>query len=288
MDPLIGAFVIDQDMVTTHTKELQTQLSTKSTSIFSYIQAWNTYAGTFFSSNFGAPANCFGRSHVDSILSTFTRIQSIVFPSSNVASHLKSIISSRFGISDIPDGYLYFPTSLGGLDLQNPFINLIQVRDGVFESPSSILSDFLDAEREAYRLALNKFNDGFVYRQGNKDPNFIPQDGNVFFSFEEFVRYREEFACDYKGNLVSVFADLMDNPEKEGIEMSEEEESELAQLCKEGEEGRWAEDGYARWVVMLFGEEMRERFGGYNVVEKWLLPMGMVGLFRSGRVQWQG
>ena len=288
MDPLTGQFIIDQEMVSTHVKELQTQLSTNSSSIFSYIQAWNTYAGTFFSSNFGKPANCFGRSHVDEMLSTFTRIQNIIFPDSNVARHLKSMITDRFGIEDIPDGYLYFPTSLGGLDLQNPFINLIQVRDGVFESPSSILSDFLDAERDAYRQAQIAFNNGFVYRQSNKDPNFVPQDRNVFFSFEEFSRYREEFACDYKGNLVSVFSDLMDNPEKEGIEMGDEEDNILANLFKDGEDAKWAEDGYAWWVVKLFGAEMRERFGGYNVVEKGLLPMGMVGLFRSGRVKWQG
>jgi hypothetical protein len=222
------------------------------------------------------------------MLSTFTRIQNIIFSDSNVASHLKSMISERFGIEDIPDGYLYFSTSLGGLDLQNPFINLIQVRDGVFESPSSILSDFLDAEREAYRQAQIEFNNVLVYCQANKDPSFVPQDGNVFFSFEEFSRYREEFACDYRGNLVSVFTDLMANPEKQEIEMGEEEGNVLAKLCKEGEEGKWAEDGYARWVVKLFGSEMRERFGGYNVVEKGLLPMGMVGLFRSGRVKWQG
>jgi hypothetical protein len=39
MDPLTGQFVLDQDMVSNHVKELQTQLSTKSSSIFSYIQA---------------------------------------------------------------------------------------------------------------------------------------------------------------------------------------------------------------------------------------------------------
>jgi hypothetical protein len=285
MDPLSGQFVIDQDMVDTHVKELQVQLSTKSSSIFSYIQAWNTYAGTFFSSNFGKPANCFGRQHVDEMLSTFTRIQNIIFSDSNVASYLKSMISDRFGIEDIPDGYLYFPTSLGGLDLQNPFIGLIQVRDGVFESPSSILTDFLDAEREAYRQAQIAFNNGLVYRHSNTDVNFIPHDGNVFFSFEEFSRYREEFACDYKGNLVSVFADLMASPEKEDVEWTDEEA--VVSSIEELEE-RWADDGYLRWVVKLFGEEMKERFGGYNVVEKGLLPMGMVGLFRSGRVKWQG
>lgn len=291
MDPINGQFVIDQEMVESHVKELQVQLSSKSTSVFSYIQAWNTYAGTFFSSNFGKPANCFGRAHVDEMLSTFTRIQSTIFSGSNVVSHLKSMIEERFGIKDIPDGYLYFPTSLGGLDLQNPFIGLIQVRDGVHENPASLLSTFLDDEREAYRLAQIAFNSGIIYRHSNTDPNFVPHDSNVFFSFEEFSRYRETLSHDYKGNLVTVFEDLMKRPEKEGIEMTDQETLDAARLLQEAEESekeRWAEDGYLRWVVKLFGQEMRERFGGYNVVEKGLLPMGMVGLFRSGRVKWQG
>ncbi|KAE9371742.1 hypothetical protein N431DRAFT_467904 [Stipitochalara longipes BDJ] len=292
MDPLSGQFVIDQDQVSTHITSLQTQLSSKSSSIFSYIQAWNTYAGTFFSSNFGKPANCFGRQHVDEMLSTFTRIQEIIFPASNVVQHLKQEIEQRFGITDIPDGYLYFPTSLGGLDLQNPFIGLIQVRDDVFESPSAILSDFLDSEREAYRLANIAFNSGLVYRHSNGDANFVPHDGNVFFSFEEFSRYREEFACDYKGNLLSVWTDLMERPRKEGIEVTGDEELGIDDLVRAwvggDNEGKKADGEYLKWVVKLFGEEMKERFGGYNVVEKGLLPMGMVGLFRSGRVKWQG
>jgi hypothetical protein len=33
---------------------------------------------------------------------------------------------------------------------------------------------------------------------------------------------------------------------------------------------------------------MKERFGGLSVVDKGLLPIGMVNLFRSGKVKWQG
>lgn len=68
LDPETGRFIIDQAMVDKHIKELQRQLQDKK-SIFSWIQAWNTYAGRFFTTNFGKPANCFGREHVDSSMS---------------------------------------------------------------------------------------------------------------------------------------------------------------------------------------------------------------------------
>jgi hypothetical protein len=81
----------------------------------------------------------------------------------------------------------------------------------------------------------------------------------------------------------------MDRPEKEGIDVMGDEKAKMNELVREWIEGGKAADaGYLKWVVKLFGEEMRERFGGWNVVEKGLLPMGMVGLFRSGRVKWQG
>jgi hypothetical protein len=35
----------------------------------------------------------------------------------NVASTLKKMICERFRVDDIPDGYLFFPLSMGGLDV---------------------------------------------------------------------------------------------------------------------------------------------------------------------------
>lgn len=282
MDPVSGRFIIDQDMVDKHVLELQRQLAEKNKSVFSWIQAWNTYAGTFFKSNFGKPANCFGREHVDMMLSTMTRIQKQIFSDSNVVEYLKSTLQERFGISDIPDGYLYFPTSLGGLELQNPFIGLIQVRDGVFEQPASVLDDFLEAEKEAYRQAQIAFENGQVYRSSNWDKNFVPEDAHQFFSFEEFTKYREEFACGYYGNLLSVFEELLEQPGVDNVDFSSDDEVVMSKYS-----GDVGADGYGRWVAQLYGSEMRERFGGLHVVDKGLLPMGMVTLFRSGRVNWQ-
>ena len=44
---------------------------------------------------------------------------------------------------------------------------------------------------------------------------------------------------------------------------------------------------YWKWVVMLYGPEMVDTFGGLQIVDLGLLPMSMVGLFKSGRVSWQ-
>ncbi|KAL2070379.1 hypothetical protein VTL71DRAFT_13405 [Oculimacula yallundae] len=284
MDPSSGRFVIDQDMVDTHILELERQLAEKDKSVFSWIQTWNTYAGTFFKSNFGTAANCFGQEHVDMMLSTMARIQKRIFRDSNVVEYLKNTLNERFSIDDIPDGFLYFPTSLGGLELQNPFVGLVQVRNAVFEHPASVIDDFFEAEAGAYRRAKATFENGKVHRQGILDPNFRPADGQTFMSMEEYIRYREEYYSSYEGNLLSAYTDLLQKPEPQNIDISDDETSLLDKLSGIGEQ----DEDYMKWVALLYGPDMVDRFGGLKIVEKGLLPMGMVTLFRSGRVKWQG
>jgi hypothetical protein len=77
--------------VDAHVAQLQKQLA-NCDSILSWIQTWNSCIDRFFSHTFGEPAFCFGRQHVDSILSTHKRIQSALFGTSNVTSHLMSMI----------------------------------------------------------------------------------------------------------------------------------------------------------------------------------------------------
>ena len=168
LDPLSGQFKIDQAMIDKHIEELKRQLQDKK-SIFSWIQAWNTYAGRFFTSNFGKPANCFGREHVDSMLKSLERIQRTVFSDTSVVEYLKNTMQKRFGISEIPDGYLYFPASLGGLELHNPFIGLVQLRDSVFEKPETALDNFFEAEQEAYQKAKTAFENGEVCTPHSND-----------------------------------------------------------------------------------------------------------------------
>ncbi|KUJ08149.1 uncharacterized protein LY89DRAFT_629916 [Mollisia scopiformis] len=285
LDPATGRFKIDQEMVDKHVLELQRQLESKNKSIFSWVQAWNTYAGTFFSTNFGKPANSFGREHVTDILTTMNRVQKQLFKDTKVAAYLKATLKKRFDIDDIPDGFLYFPAALGGLELQNPFIPLLQVKSSVLSQPSSLLDRFLDSEKEAYRKAKERFEKGQVYRQTTSDPSYYPADYQTFISFEEFTSHREEFYSGYSGDLLSCFTEFLKYPEAETVDSENVDWDALrdAMAPANGEV-----DDYLKWVAQLYGKDMREKFGGLQIVEKGLLPMGMVGLFRSGRVKWQG
>lgn len=295
LDSTTGHFEIDEKMVATSIEELRKQLQSKSKSVIDWIQAWNTYATTFFSSNFGKAANCFGREHVDKMLATHRHIQSSIFDGGNVVQFLKDIIAARFGVADVPDGFLFFPVELGGLDLQSPFVGLLQIREAVVEDPALLLDTFFEAERKDYTTAQQAFDRGDTARSrwSVEDAKFLPEEPDVFFPFDEFVRFRESYRTTGTADLLAVYRDLMKRPEQESVDGSVLVRRAVEQLS--GQSGLRAITGdwegmeaYWKWVAQMYGPEMVERFGGLNVVDPGQLPIGMVSLLREKRIKWQG
>ncbi|KAI9708662.1 MAG: hypothetical protein M1820_003880 [Bogoriella megaspora] len=308
LSPESGRFEIDQELVTEHIDSLRLQLGPKTSSVFGWIQAWNAYAGTFFSTNFGRPANCFGQAHIDNILSTLKRVQKDVFRADNnqsgidvkeqpgsVVQYLQETLHRRFGVENIPEGYVFFPAELGGLDLQNPLINYLQVHNSVTKDPQALLQTFYEAEKEAYHKAKRAWEKKEVEHFSNEDPNFEPEDGkkNVFMSFEEYTKYREEFQYDFQHELREVYHELLQHPKEEGIELPSEMMTALNLMDKGGVvsqcgiNGNWhVMSAYWRWVVGVYGPEIVRKFGGLNIVDNGVLPVGMVGLVKDKRVKW--
>ncbi|KAK9783920.1 putative Transcription factor domain-containing protein [Seiridium cardinale] len=309
LSPEKGHFVIDQDMVDTHIAELRKQLKEQNKSVFGFIQTWNAFAATFFTSNFGKPVNCFGKAHVDEMLKTHERIQREIFSadsllgvagqkSSNIVEYLKNTIEERFGVADIPDGYLYFPVELGGLDLQSPFISLLQIRDALIDSPKPFLQQLHESETEGYKKAKKAFENGSVrhLRADVDDPNWEPafqKDRETFISFEDFVKYREEWCFGYNNQVHNVYQRLLEEPAQESIDSDGAMLSKaVAPLASQPSlrciHGNWhSMEPYWKWVTMLYGPEIHDRFGGLNIVDSDVLPMGMVRLFKEKRVKWQ-
>lgn len=296
LDGFTGRFEIDDKMVDGHIEELRTQLQGKTKSVIDWIQAWNTYAATFFSSNFGKPANCFGREHVDRMLATHRRIQEKIFDGGNVVQFLKKTIEERFQVKDIPEGFLFFPVELGGLDLKSPFVGLLQIRESVKENPHDLLDEFLKKERKDYHEARISFDRGDVgaNRRGRANPDFKPtEDHDVFFALDEYVRYREQYAPTGKADIARTYRSLMKRPEEESIDVSTQIQQATQQLSGQsnlkGITAYWGGmEPYWKWVAQMYGPEMCERFGGLNVVDPGLLPIGMVSMFREKRIKWQG
>ena len=298
LDPNSGRFEIDQSLIDTHIDELQRQLQDDKKSVFNWILAWNTYATTYFSTNFGKPANCFGRDHVDKMLSTYERIHRTLFSSSNyksAAEYVKELLKSRFGAEDVPDGFLFFPIELGGLELKSPFISPLQIRDSILERPSDQFDAFEEAERDAYKAAKLRFDSGETRSDRHElgDPDWVPdKDADVFMFFEEYISYREEPDYDCSRQLANVFDKLMERPSEVKIEPNAKVQNGVnalvgAQANTRGILSPWSSmEPYWTFVAQLYGPELMDRFGGLNIVDPGLLPIGMVSLFRGERTDW--
>ncbi|KAI7773340.1 hypothetical protein LA080_011211 [Diaporthe eres] len=281
LDRNTGRFVIDQGEVDKHIGELRVQLDACKT-VFNWIQAWNTYGARFFSNFFGKPANCSGRQHIDSMLGTFQRIQQQLFPDTpgGVGAYVKQMIAERFDIqlSDIPDGYIYFPPEFGGLGLKNPFIDLCLVRDAVNGDPEELVESFEKQEARNYRTFKARFENSTVRSSKSRRYEFRDLENEPFMSLEEFESYR-----DWIGeSLGCTFRVLMQEPMSKNLALKGAVKAVL-------EPDQWSElSSYDQWVLQLFSKDMISRFGGLNVVEKGLLPMGLMDLLRQSKFQWVG
>ena len=290
LDAASGRFLINQEKVDMHIEELSLQLRACK-SVFDFVQAWNLYGVRYFRTNSGQIAACLGRSHVDSMLETFKRIQARVFngdsSTGSVGQHVKGMIQKLVGKTHIPDGFLYYPASMGGLGLQNPFVDLYLVRNQVVEDPNVFMDEFFEAEQAKYRERKAAFDardtlaelhdeSGRLFRKHQEgiDKELAAE---PFFSFEEFSQHREVF----NPYLYHAHKSLLTAPTEHNVKVHGEAEM----FANHMEANYWS--SYQRWVVQLYAKEIMTNFGSLNIVEEGLLPIGMIKMLRKSRFQWQ-
>ncbi|MCJ1300613.1 hypothetical protein MMC08_003410, partial [Hypocenomyce scalaris] len=160
-----------------------------------------------------------------------------------------------------------------------------------------LLDEFEEAEAEDYMTVKRDFESRKPAKQRHPDMEdwtFMPEDPETFFSFEEYTKYREELNYGYENELAEVYEKLLEKPNEMSIDCDDNGNVKVALNSLDNQSGlkgildNWySMEPYWKWVAQLYGPEMIERFGGFRIVDPGLLPMGMISLFRSGRVQWQ-
>ncbi|MCJ1383648.1 hypothetical protein MMC17_006762 [Xylographa soralifera] len=282
LDPATGQLMIDQSQVDIHIKEFRRQLEA-TTSIFAWIQAYNSYV-QFIINNLYMPANCFGRNHIDKCLEMLAYVHRELFPGTdgNISEVVKAMLKERFeGSSDIPDGFIYWPMLLGGLEIRNPFVSLQAMRHNTIQDPQRRIDYALSEDEDNYGAALTRFD----LQHSRWDGAFGPKP-TEFMPWEEFIRFRYE--CSEP--LLHAWEDLRRTAEEEPLQLTGRIEKLLKELPEQGLEGithDWDKmTPYWQTIVSLHGEEMGEKFGGLEIVEKGLLPMGIVGLWKGEKVRW--
>ncbi|PGH27769.1 hypothetical protein AJ80_00557 [Polytolypa hystricis UAMH7299] len=306
LDPESGEWVINKEHVLKHARQLQKQLAA-SKSILEWVKTWNSCIGRFFSYTFGEPANCFGRMHTSSVLETHKEIQNILFndsigTESSVSEYLVRTISQRFNAPGISTAFLYLPESLGGLGLHNPFTPLLLVYDNLTDDPHRMMREFIKQERKDYENAKKCFESltererrrcycRYFPDEGDKHtkPSLSWDDAQVFFSFEEYTRWRaltsRLFRSKYEG--------LMAQPMKKNVWGATRVTRALEELADaspdNGLEGIRASNLSKEdlWTIQFYSEELFEKFGGLSIADNSLLPLGVLKAMRNRKVTWR-
>ncbi|KAK4662635.1 hypothetical protein QC763_605300 [Podospora pseudopauciseta] len=294
LDPETGRWTIDQKLVFAHVDQLKKQLG-ECNSVLSWVQTWNSCIGRFFSHTFGEPAFCFGREHISEVLDTYTKMLARLFPAENgvqgsVVEHLKAILRDRFGVANLPDAFIFLPEQLGGLGLRNPFVSLFLIRDGITKTPDEILDEYLEWEHASYLERKNVFakeDDKYRYRRlvNILSPEEISEtsavkesEQDVFFSFDEFCRFRERTQTKYR----SVYEELQTVPRTKDIHLSADVSRKLKAFLAGVEI-----DSEKKWFLQLYAEELLRDFGSLTLVDKQFLPVGVLELMRGKKVTWK-
>jgi len=267
-----GRFIIDQALVDTHIKDLQHQLAACE-SIFSWVYTYNTYL-RYLLRKFAAPTRCFGVRHLMETEKTLQRIHAEIFPEHNgsVISYLASVISHRFSITNIPTGWFFWPTRLGGLEVYNPFIGLNAIRFGgnLPYDPNEGFQRLVAHDREKFE---------------RKKKAWKPQPHTEFMTFEEYLSGRESRDMDW----ASVYMSLLEAKAKMAAPrvFPAPNLREVNDVLAEGDGRGRNIDVYWKWIMMIWGQEMVERWGGYCIVRDELLPLGIVSVLRKEGVAWE-
>jgi len=304
LDAQQGRFIIDQEQVDNHIAELKHQLSSCK-SIFAWVQAWNSYFARFFPNNFAKPAVCFGRDHIDMAISTLGRIERAVVQSftglpSGVTDYLRKVIADRFGVHDLPEGFFYFPVELGGLELANPYIPLLAMREDIKQTPQGCLQRVFIEDEARYNAAKKRFEEsgpntsvvGDIYNDSD-DEEARPRSSSStnFPSLDEYRRHPETYSVP----LLNAYQDLTRIPEEVSIKQSPNfrgTQSSLQQkLVDDGNvkiSGEWDDmSAYWRWTAELYHREMVAKYGGLAAVNREFMPLGVVKTLKEGRMRWE-
>ena len=274
-----GKWTIDDHLVGAHIRELRQQLKACK-SILAWVKAWNIYVGRFIPNNFGEPAGCLGRPHLDMVIEAFGRIQRGVFADNdlhgdNVGNYLKVELATRFGVENIPDGFLYFPIELGGLGLRNPLIPLFIIREKSFKDPVNRLDGAFELDEIDYYKAKQSYEDGTLTTR-----TLHPNTNNVgpFMSLDEYNEYCEETSV----HLHQAYTELLEPPETVYLEETPDMRNDKYLQYQRG-----TAKSYERWVLQLYGSEIVRKYGGLALGEKALLPIGLATMLRGEKMRWQ-
>jgi hypothetical protein len=206
------------------------------------------------------------------------------------------MVQKRFGVkaADIPDGFWFFPVVHGGMEIRNPFVPLVNMRESYRQTPNRILDKAMENEDDDYVAAkhtYDRINAGWglsKYNSGLKTALNMAGD-EPFISKNEYLMYREERSK----RLSWAYQELLTVPDEQQLSLTPEVAVWLATVDAGGRKdvisGNWhSMNAYWQSVVTSYGKDIFDKFGSLKMVDSAQVPLGVVSVMKSSKVKWQG
>lgn len=295
-----NAPIITQSALGAYARLIKKQLAAQTT-VFDWIRVWNSTAGTYANHLFGPLIELFGKGHLQSVKAAYHEIFNIIFGNeSGLTSHVQGMLRahSEFAQTSSPlalEAIIYLPQSFGGLGVKSPFVAL-SLAQKIDSDPDIMIKDYLDTETKYYDAARESWSAltpdditkkyAAVFSDANDHTivasRDVDSDPTAFTTKEALTRHREyalfphlpyRLLHDYSvprpppsyvylPNLLRLYRALINEPVEDVI-ISERIKDEVRESgpCK-----RWEKlSKEDQWVLMMYGDECLERFGGLDI-----------------------
>ena len=182
------------------------------------------------------------------------------------------MISERFAVNDLPEGWFFLPLKAGGLGIRGPLPELFAVMDTLSQAKNG--PDFescLEEERLVYRNYQERW-------EGHVDSRYDLGDTEDFISYEEFTHGRET----HLRNWADKYELMKTIPLPSPVQATPGVEALLARSS-----ATWTSMSFFdKWVTTVYGEGVAAKFGSIDPVDSTLIPLGMVNMFTQARMKW--
>ena len=151
------------------------------------------------------------------------------------------------------------PASEGGLGVINPIGDLLTVCENLDDNPSEAFRHRMGEDLVAYQAAEAAWLSG---NWGGTNTRFI--------SFEQYILGRETALVSW-GNVWDRLQNVASS----------------RYLHFVGGDAMWRNrTDVEKWVMAVYEDEVKRRFGDLKIVEPTLIPVGMLSAFRSPKIVW--
>ena len=145
----------------------------------------------------------------------------------------------------------------------NPIVDFLSVRNNLKEQPNTFFQLIEDDVKEYTKLFAS-------WQSGEGSSNSATGE---FLTYSQYIEGRETRLRKWW----EAYKELQKAPTASSIKLSSriDEDLNCASL-----------DGYQEWNAALYAEDIFRRFGTLTIVEPTLIPVGMVSVFKSSKIQW--